>query len=165
MVFLHDRMFMNRPFTADELVNTVRFHWEFNSTSATDHRKIATYVSLLKNHEELMEYAASDESWKGCFGAASIIDLQVVESIEEKYSMFSVLVLSIRSRKDREAFERVFGIVVFFEQFVEDQCSNFGAITKYPGAFQSEITTLDRAQSVLHQAHYDTAIVKVWRGR
>jgi hypothetical protein len=158
-------MFMNRPFTVHELEDAIRFHWEFNNTATTDHRKIATYLSLLKNNIELMEYAASNETWKGCFGAASMIDLQVVESIEEKYSMFSVLVLSIRSRKDREAFERVFGIVIFFEQLVENQCSNFGVITNYPGAFQSEITTLDRAQSVLHQAHYDTAIVKVWRGR
>ena len=164
MIFLHDSMFMNRHFTPNELDSPIRFHWEFSNKEAKDTRKIITYLSLLKNNTELLEYE-SNETWKGCFGATSIIDLEIVESIEEKYSLFSALVLSIRSRKDRESFERVFGIVMFFENLVEQNCSNFGLITKYPGAFQSEITTLERAQSVLHQAHYDTAIIKVWRGR
>jgi hypothetical protein len=48
---------------------------------------------------------------------------------------------------------------------VEETTSNFGNISKYPGAFESQIITLEGAAHVLAQKGYDTAIIKVWRGR
>jgi len=167
MIFMHDSMYLNRAFRNEELENAVCFHWDFYSTEKVNRNQIKTYLSLLKNSEALSEFFGTPNSfWKGCFGAATMIDLAVVQSLEEKYSLFSSLVLSIRNRKERETFERIFGVILFFEELVTaEDCSNFGNITEYPSAFYSNTLTFDIAQQAVHQAKYNTAILKVWRGR
>jgi len=166
MVFLHDSMFLHRRFTDEELSGSVRFHWHFSNTEIRNDRKIGTYLSMLQNPEELLEFVNQPESaWNGCFGAASIIDLDIVMQLEEAYSFFSTLVLSIKTRKDRETFERLFGIVLHYNNLIVEPFSNFGNIVHYPGAFESQVTTPDQGAYALSQKNYDTAIIKVWRGR
>jgi len=168
MIFLHDSMFLHRRFKDSELDDSLVFHWEFDKTHVKKYDKlIGTYISVLKNPSELTTYFQNtDNVWKGCFGATSIIDLQTVEFLEEKYGFFSLLVLSIRSRKEREIFERIFGLVVFFENLVNtEHCANFGNIMKYPRAFELTNANLDSISSLLTEYNYDSAIVKVWRGR
>lgn len=167
MIFLHDSMFINRPFRDLELEDDIKFHWHFSSSYNGDFRKIINYMSMLKNNTELQTFATDPETlWFGCFGAASICNLSTIQYLEEEYKIFSSLVLSIRTRKDRETFERVFGIVLYYEGIMTDEkCSNYGSILKYPGAFESENTNMETASHVLRQKGYDTAIIKVWRGR
>ena len=166
MIFFHDSMFLHRPFTSIELDGAVRFHWHFDNSEVRDSRKIGTYLSMLSNYDALLEFANQSESvWKGCFGGASIIDLTIVQQLEELYSFFSKLVMSIRSRKDRETFERLLGIVLYHNHMIGDSISNFGNIVKYPGAFESQITTPEQGAYAISQKGYDSAIIKVWRGR
>jgi hypothetical protein len=167
MIFLHDSMFINRPFRDTELEGNIRFHWHFDGSDVNDFRKISNYISMLSHNVEIQAFATdADTKWYGCFGATSICDLATIQYIEEEYKIFSNLVLSIKSRKDREAFERVFGIVLYYEGiFDNDNCSNYGSILKYPGAFESENNNIETAIHILRQKGYDTAIIKVWRGR
>jgi hypothetical protein len=167
MIFLHDSMFINRPFRDTELEGDIKFHWNFTKNNDGDIRKIINYVSMLTNARELQAFATDPETlWYGCFGATSICDLATIQYLEEEYKIFSRLVLSIRTRKDREIFERVFGIVLYYEGiFKDEKCSNYGDILKYPGAFESDNTNMETASHVLKQKGYDTAIIKVWRGR
>lgn len=166
MIFLHDSMFINRLFTQDELEGDVKFHWHFEKGYITDLGKINTYLSQLTNNTELQEFA-TNAVWYGCFGATSMCDLDVVLQLENKYKLFSNLVMLIRVRKDRELFERILGIVLYYEKIfdVDNKCSNFGDILKYPGAFESENNNIETAVHILRQRGYDTAIIKVWRGR
>jgi len=165
MIFVHDSMFLHRRFTDEELDPLVTFHWHFEGKAFKDDRKITTYLSMLLHAEELQLHAATAE-WKGCFGGASIIDWSIVQMIEEKYQLFSKLVLSIRNRKERETFERVLGIVLGYEGVMDPaRPSNFGAILRYPKAFESDSINYDTAAHILTQAKYDTALIKVWRGR
>lgn len=167
MVFLHDSMFIHRPFRDSELEGEIKFHWHFKPNSHDDVRKIHNYISLLKNNKEINDFINNpDNKWSGCFGATSICDLSIIQYIEEEYKLFSTLVFSIRTRKDREAFERIFGILLYSEGICNnDRCSNFGDILKYPGAFESENNNFEIANHILGQNSYDTAIIKVWRGR
>jgi hypothetical protein len=167
MIFLHDSMFINRPFRDTELEGNIKFHWYFSGTKQGDFRKITNYLSMLTNNTELQAFATDPETiWYGCFGAASICDLSMIQYLEEEYKIFSNLVLSIRTRRDRETFERVFGIVLYYEGILIDaNCSNYGDILKYPGAFESENNNAETAAHILRQRSYDTAIIKVWRGR
>ena len=167
MIFLHDSMFMNRSFRDSELEGDIKFHWHFDGDGINDFRKISNYISMLKNNTELQAFATdTDTKWYGCFGATTICSLSTIQYLEEEYKLFSLLVLSIRTRKDREAFERVFGIVLYYEGiFDTENCSNYGNILKYPGAFESENNNYETASHILRQKGYDTAIVKVWRGR
>jgi len=164
MIFIHDSMFLSRPFHDTELSGAVRFHWYFSNQK--DERKYSTYLSLLSQSTQLIEYSKQLSTWKGCFGATSMIDLDVVKKLEEKYGLFSRLTMAIRTRPDREMFERIFGMIMFYEGYVtEQQCSNFGDILRYPNAFESYFQTIESAGHSLTQVNYDTAIIKVWRGR
>lgn len=170
MIFLHDSMFLNRPFTNDELENDIRFHWYFNSyepQSNNDSTKLSLYLSVLDNNANLNLYLKDPKMvWKGCFGAASIIDYYLVYFIEQKYKIFTKLPLMIRIRSDRETFERIFGLLFFFEEIVNnDNCSNFGNIMGYPNAFDPNNINYETASVVLRQRGYNSAIIKVWRGR
>lgn len=157
MIFLHDNMFINRPFKDTELDAPVAFHWH-NNTQIKDEKKFLTYLSLLRNYTEIIEHFHTDSSWKGCFGGASIIDFEIIQQLETKYSLFSSLLASLRNKNDRDAFGFVFGLILHFEKASH---SNFGNILHYPNAFESH--TIDTANILLTQSKYDTAIMTVWR--
>jgi hypothetical protein len=164
MIFLHDSMFLNRPFRPSELEGPVRFHWHFSKAAKAD-KRVLTYLSLLSESDDVAEFAATSR-WYGCFGGASIISWDTVQQLEERYSLCTQLILSVRTRSDREAVERVLGILLFYEGIVEEtSCSNFGDILEYPGAFESQNNNAETAAHVLNQNGYDSAILKVWRGR
>ena len=95
----------------------------------------------------------------GVFGGASIIDLSVVEMLEEKYKITN-LVNFIRTRKQRQLVERVLGMILSYEKNIT---SNFGDILKYPKNF--ETNNLQTSIHNISQANYNTAIIKLWRGR
>jgi hypothetical protein len=167
MIFLHDSMFLHRPFRDTELQRAVVFHWYFTSNGFDDVRKIGSYLSLLHHHKEVVEfYQIPTSTWKGCSGGAAIMDHDVLQQLETKYRVFTLLTMAIKTRKDREAFERVLGILLYAEGLVQDTtCSNFGDIIRYPGAFDSEHNNFETASHIARQKGYDTAILKVWRGR
>jgi hypothetical protein len=161
-------MFIHRLISHDELECNIKYHWHFEKCYVSDLRKINTYISQLSNNTELQEFVSNpDTQWNGCFGATSICDLDLLEYLDTKYKLISNLVLLIRTRKDREAFERIFGIVLYCEKRFDgdNECSNFGDILKYPGAFDSENNNMETGAHIISQAGYNTAIIKVWRGR
>jgi hypothetical protein len=62
--------------------------------------------------------------------------------------------------------ERLLGLIMFHEKIVSIvKHSNFGDILAYPKAFQSESLNFSTAKYQLEQAGYQSAIIKVWRGR
>lgn len=167
MIFFHDSMFLNRPFRDAELQREVAFHWHFTPNGFDDTRKITSYLSLLHNHKEVVEfYQQPNAVWKGCSGGATMISYDVLMALETKYRVFTILTMAIKTRKERECFERVLGILLYVEKLVDDQtCSNFGDIMRYPNAFESENNNLETAAHQVRQRGYDTAVLKVWRGR
>jgi len=168
MIFLHDSMFINRLISHDELEDNIKFHWHFNKDSTSDISRVNKYLSQLNNSTELDEFVSNPNAvWNGCFGTTSICDLDLLQYLDTKYKLISNLVMLIRTRKDREAFERIFGIVLYYEKRFDDdnKCSNFGDILKYPGAFDSENNNMETGAHIISQAGYNTAIIKVWRGR
>jgi hypothetical protein len=167
MIFLHDSMFLNRPFQPSELEGPIRFHWHFDHADVRNDRKISTFLSLLSQSKEIIsECTKSEFIWKGCFGGTSMVDLEVVEQLEEKYELFSKLTTAIRTRNDRETFERIMGIMVYYEHLMDaSPPSNFGSILAYPKAFESQNNNIETAAHIISQANYNTSILKVWRGR
>ena len=164
MIFMHDSMFLQRRFRPSELEQAVSFHWYFDQSKEKNERKISNFLSILQHSEELTEYL-DQPTWLGCFGATSIITFDVVQLLEDKYGLFSKLPLNIRTRVDRQTFERIFGLILFYEGLVDENCSNFGNIMNYPGAFESMVSTAEQVNYTLTNKGYDVAIGKLWRGR
>lgn len=166
MIFLHDTMSLYRPFRLDEIDTDARFHWFFTNKDDQTVSRLEQFLPSLSNHKELLSYPKQPEKWKACFGVAMVIDLQIVEQLEEKYKIFSTMVMMIRNRKDREMAERILGIVLFHEKLIDhSNCSNFGNILEYPWAFDSSVVDTKRGKYLLEQASYQGAIIKLWRGR
>jgi hypothetical protein len=158
MIFIHDSMVLYRPFTENELDYECVFHWHFEEKDASVIKKTIAVLSSLTKSKELEEYVQIGK-WRGCFGGAGIIDLSVVEMLEEKYKV-TKLVGYTRTRKQREIVERILGVLLSFEKNVT---SNFGDIIDYPEKFLA--TTLQLATHNITQKSYNTAIIKLWRGR
>lgn len=164
MIFLHDTMFLYRPFKPEEVDTEGRFHWSFSNNDSEG--RLRSFLPSLRNHKELAPLLSHPDQWRACFGVAMVVGLPVVEALEEKYKLFSTMVMMIRNRKDREMAERLVGLVFFHEGHVTlETCDTFGDILKYPNAFQSEWSNMSSARYQLEQAGYDSAIMKVWRGR
>jgi len=162
MIVLHDSMFMARPFRPEELGEEMRFLWHFMESSAD--RKMEMYLTMLPEGSDVWEGAQDTNSWRGCFGAASIVSLRAIEQLEARYEVFTRLVMAVRARVDRKMFERIIGLLASREGFVgADGWSTFGDIRKYPDAFESQAQTVAAAQRLA--AGYDTAVWKVWKGR
>ena len=158
MIFFHDSMVLHRAFTDNELDHEVVFHWHFTEKDEATIKKTIGLLSSITKSKEIEKYALGGE-WLGCFGCGVIIDASVVDMLEEKYNL-SKLAMFIRTRKQREIMERIIGILLSFEKKVT---SNFGDIMKYPAKF--EANTLQNSIHNISQAHYNTAIIKMWRGR
>lgn len=172
MIFLHDTMFLYRPFRPEEVDTDARFHWSFQEKdkdtekTTTTLGRIRPFLSSLRNAKELESTLSATDRWRACFGVAMTVSLSVVEAIEEKYKLFSTMVMMIRNRRDREMAERLVGMVFFHEGHVTlDTCDTFGDILNYPKAFESAWSNMATARYQLEQAGYSSAIMKVWRGR
>ena len=162
MVFLHDSMSLVRPFRTDELQAGIQFHWHF--TNKQEDRPPNTYLTMLNQADNLLAFAQTS-SWRGCFGGASIVDYEIVERLEDEYTLFSTLVRVIRTRADRERLERVLGVVVAHAGLLSPTYSTFGDIMEYPNAFESLYPTSAAAVDAMKQSGYHSAIAKIWRGR
>lgn len=168
MIFLHDTMFLARPFKPEEVDTDARFHWSFQDKDASSlpEGRIRPFLSSIRNASELEKTLSAPLTWRACFGVAMTVSLRVVEAIEEKYKLFSTMVMMIRNRKDREMAERLVGMVFFHEGHVTlEGCDTFGDILNYPKAFESTWSNMATARYQLEQAGYSSAIMKVWRGR
>lgn len=162
MIVLHDSMFLKRPFTDSELNHPIKFHWFFSVHLWDDDIRIDNLLVKLKNANKLINYNHQKALWHGCFGVASIVDLSILEKIERKYLLTSSLVNAIKSRDDRMALERIFGLIMFKEGYVTlADCSNFGCIHDYPRNWQP---VDDKFLNYL-KSKYPGAILKTWHGR
>jgi len=170
MIFLHDSMFLIRKFSNLELNCSIRFHWYFDKNfwysdwwiHGFDWR-INGLLSYLNNADELINYHLNKYSkLSGCFGVASTINWSVLQNLEDKYSLMT-LVDKIKSREDRMSLERVFALLVFKEGYVtnNDNCSNFGSIHDFPSHWTS--FSDDFLNSL--KLTYPGAIIKTWHLR
>ena len=161
MIFLHDSMFLKRPFTEKELGLPLKFHWHFVANRRDDQFRIESFLSLLPHSAELLEFNKTN-NWYGCFGAASIIRLDALEQIENKYQFTQIYKDVIHTRPERMALERIFGLLAFKENLVQmKDCSNYGTIHKYPHNFR---TVKEEVMSQIVET-YPGAIIKSWYGR
>jgi|GEM_PF-2040692 len=164
MVFLHDSMYMVRPFSKEEVAPLVKFHWHFSDHQWDGETPIEELLAKLKGFEEegLIAFKRS-EKWDGCFGVASLIHIDVLKDLKTRYGFPGRLKKSVNMRLHRMALERVFAILVTKAGYFEGQkTSNFGSIHEFPYAFHREVSEQD-LQSI--SSKYSGAIIKTWHGR
>lgn len=158
-VIMHDSVFLLQPLP--KVNDPVKFLWHFENPPEKV-REEKAYLSMLRHHKPLLTQYTHKKRWVGCFGVQSIIQLNFLEFLEEKYGIFELLLPFIKSRLDRQCIERVFALLccVEYAALVRDP-SVFGGIYQYPipwgFSFQDYRTRYAVWKSL--------PIVKVWTGR
>ena len=162
MIFMHDSMYLVRPFTEQELAPLVKFHWHFSDHTWDAETPIEELLEKLKNGDELTRFK-QNEQWDGCFGVASLIHITVLKDLAKHYGFPNRLKKIVNTRTQRMALERVFGILLAKEGYFRAQeSSNFGVIHSFPFAFHTNVSEQDLE---LIPSYYPGAIIKTWHGR
>jgi len=161
MIFLHDSMFMKRKFYEEEVSSNLKFHWCFKTHASDVDSEIEKFLEYVEYTEELVNFNNNKDLWYGCFGVTSIIDLNTLKFLENKYSLTN-LVPHIKTRLNRTILERIFAIIVFYEKLIDKKnCANSNCILNYPRAFEDmEDYYIDELIK-----NYPGPILKTWHGR
>jgi hypothetical protein len=169
-IIISDSMFIQKPFD-DSLINNIvdiKFLWSFEYYCLPDcykthlefYYKQIHLLSNLKEGAGISDLYAS-QKWVGCFGSASIITLDFLDKLEQKYN-FVQIVKHIHNRDMRQLLERVVGLVAIYEkqEWSRADISIFGDIFTYPNAFNN--TYADYKNNQVDPKLY---IAKCWNSR
>lgn len=152
-VILHDSVFLQQRIQFENADNMPLWHFTHPL-----HQNVELEDRLLRcldNNEKLLELH-STHAFRGAFGCMSVVTLDFVTRIEEKYKLCNLLSY-VNSRLLRMGLERVFGLIFTVEN--PERVSMFGTIHDY---CRWGLTFLE----YLQQKKSDRkAVVKVWSGR
>lgn len=152
MVFIHDSVFIKKYINFSDNDN-VRFLWEFNACNENKNTEIL-YLNQLNNNKKLINMFNSNY-WKGCFGVMSVIKLDFLNFLVDKYNFFK-LIDFIKSRSNRSCLERVFAVLCFTE--------NNYKTTYFGNIFNHSKWGFNFAEYIANK-NSKKDIVKVWTGR
>lgn len=149
-VILHDSTFISKYIDFD--VDKYKFLWEFEHYWDQIEDELRMIHAF--NDAELTEFYEKKSSWKGCFGAMTVIAHDYLVEVNNKYEIRKLLNL-VLNRYNRCSFERVIACLL---QKTEKMESLFGNIHLYCG--NQGTTTFNDKHTCKH-----LPIIKVWTGR
>lgn len=151
-IILHDSAFIQEKINTD--VNTVKFIWHFKKSF----HNIAHEINLLSNLTNIDLNKYNYEEWYGCFGCQSIININFLKILVDKYNLFNLLDV-INNREFRCCLERIFGFLCCQEELnLLENPSLINDIQKITGNNYT-------FENYKNQNKYDHPIVKVFSGR
>ena len=148
-IIIHDSVFVNS--LIDTNVDKYKIIWHFEHDWDIPRDELSL-LNLL-NDNSLFDFYLSKDLWKGCFGGMSIITHDYLIFINDKYDI-SKLLIHIKTRTDRMAFERV--IACLLQKDEKEEKSLLGNIINYcnwGGTFNDKDT------------YKHLPLIKVWTGR
>ena len=168
-VILHDSVFFHRRINFEKMngINVMPLWFFYSDTENVENTK--RIMRSLKNYQtleskltkEVVALGMTYQKWIGCFGVQSYINLNFLESIENKYSITN-LVNVVKTRPDRCCLERIFGCIFSTESpILYRKKSLFGDIMKY----QRWGYSYNEYMQHLKKGTIPRVIVKVWTGR
>jgi hypothetical protein len=167
-VVLHDSMFLKKKLPI--IYKNAKFLWHFDKYlggTADAYEKDTNYkfIEYLKPSikSAVLDLYYDKESWTGCFGVSSVICIDFLDILFEKYGLLDAIKM-VTCRHEREAMERIFALLCYLEDpSMKKRPSIYGNIlTDYPGAYSInwEIYT-----QYLRNAPNQYNIYKIWSGR
>jgi hypothetical protein len=133
-VIIHDSMFMKEKLPS--INDNVKFLWHFDK-----HLRLINFqnmINKINQSRDLLDLYKTN-SWIGCFGVASIIKLEFLNLLFEKYNL-NDLIYKIKSRLDRESMERIFALMcILNDSKLNNNPSIYGNILEnYPWGLKWE---------------------------
>jgi len=159
-LILHDSVFIQKYIYLNDFKN-IKFIWHFTHHWDVDSEEIKL-LDFLDNNQSLKEFYYNKEKWFGCFGVQSIIEYTFLEKIVNKYNIFKLLDY-IQTRELRMNFERIFGLICFYEyDELIHNISLYGIIHHYIHWGYLYTSYIDDKKN---NKKDDLDIIKVWSGR
>ena len=124
-VILHDSAFIQKYIDFNKFNQCL---WDFKSykgQTQTSESEEKNMINNLSDSEKLLKLYNNKKEWYGCFGGMSIIQIDFLKLINNKYNIMNLLPL-IKTRNDRMRLERIFGLIITYEN--KKRLSIFGDI-------------------------------------
>ena len=150
-VIIHDSVFIQ---THVDFGTENRFIWDFEHhwDNLYDQFRL---IYLLKDNEKILKLYNDKSSWKGCFGAMTVVNHDFLLRLEDQYN-FTILINHITCRYDRMSLERVFAVLFTLEN--TNKPSMIGNIHNYCIVGQNY-------EQYINGKIHDMPLVKVWSSR
>jgi hypothetical protein len=148
-VIIHDSVFIKKHIDFTQHIN--KSLWDFEHEWDEELHE-TTLITLLNNWTPLMEHYKS-KSWKGCFGAMTVIGYNFLEELNKKYNIHN-LIPYINSRSDRMAFERVIAVLIDLESPSKSILGNIHKYIVWGYSYNNYLSN-----------NLDIPVFKIWTGR
>lgn len=163
---IQDSVFIQKKISSSKLkTKDINFLLSFPSRISNNVDQEVDLLNKLNYGPELTEYYHSRE-WNGCFGLMSVVKLDFIKYIGQKYNLFNVLNF-VSNRNDRMNMERVFAVVCQFEnRSIFTNNAILGDLFKYIN-YHYGYSFDEYTNDVMKKNRNITKkeIVKVWTGR
>tara|TARA_A100001035_G_C27716924_1_gene469939 strand:- start:170 stop:1138 length:969 start_codon:yes stop_codon:yes gene_type:complete len=164
-IIIHDSVFINQRIPYNQY-NKCEFLWHFNWNVCLDigsrndniHSRDITNILTKFNNNHLIQFFKRKQ-WHGCFGVMSVINWDLLNTLNTKYDLFRVILSNITNRYKRQCFERIFGILICFE--LKQVNVLYGNIKNYCKWGTSFHVYMLNKNNLRHRL----PITKVWSGR
>jgi len=111
-IIIHDSVFLNGKLSLDE--NTkINLLWNFKTHEYDDIEYEKILLRSLTNNEELL-ITHESKKWSGCFGNMSVISINFLINLVEKYSFFNMIKI-VNNNRFQCAMERVISVIFHHE--------------------------------------------------
>jgi hypothetical protein len=158
-VIIHDGVFIQKPIEALEDIKDVAKLWSINAVCSLLAHEVIPILQQLHHASDLI-HIYNCFAFKGCFGCMTVITLDFITMLYEKYNIEAIIPL-INNRPMRSALERVLPIL-FRDSLGTDAKNLFGDIcSQQPDPY---LLTFDGYMNNRDQYSKYT-MIKVWTGR
>lgn len=115
-VFIHDTVFLNSPIDSKYL-NTSTYHYLWTVRDSNEANQIleqrpSRILAMMDGGKELESLRQRADKWDICFGGMVVINLDFITQMFSDNNHLQVLIEAVDSRRGREAFERVVGVLL-----------------------------------------------------
>ena len=162
-VIIHDSVFFHKKYDFENLkTNMIPLWFFYNNNSEFD--IIVNIAKKLTNNNDILFHLSkwASNNWVSCFGAMNFIKYDFLLHLNNKYNLTNLLDV-IKTRSDRCALERIFGIIYFIE--TKKRQTLFGCIN-YNNSKSIECNyNFDNYINLFNIKKIESYVVKVWTGR
>jgi len=166
-IILHDSTFLQAPVKCELDVSRqegIQFLWSiphfFDDALQSQIQELIDALPDSDRETVRSMYHHTKADWTGAFGVMSIVDLDWLDEVVQRYDLFDRWLPLLKNREYRCALERVFGVVAYHHRRTRVRPPLFGGIQQY---IRWGVTFSDLLLREEEYAGYP--IMKVWSGR
>lgn len=157
-VFIHDSVFFQKHVNFD-FDNVPLWYFDRADILIENREKELQLISTIDDNNNLLNLYNS-KSFVGCFGGMSIMNLNFLKKINDKYNL-EKLIDHVSSRHDRMCLERILGLIFAFDKVTNESCTIFGNISNYNYGYSYNTYLFDKNNQYMPMI----PVIKVWSGR